>query len=133
MGIPSALRKALSNKLLTQQNWRKRLATLIISGLLSISLLGCASKTQRVRLIELPDLPTGTEVRRLRGAISEVAPPAVFLDLAALSTQYQPQVDIIYPKADQVIDTDQFKVKLKLKGLSVYKDEDLDLDRKSVV
>ncbi|MEM9149816.1 MAG: hypothetical protein AAGB19_05120, partial [Cyanobacteria bacterium P01_F01_bin.3] len=44
-----------------------------------------------------------------------------------LSTQYQPQVDIIYPKADQVIDTDQVKVKLKLKGLSVYKDEDLDL------
>ncbi|MEL7225569.1 MAG: hypothetical protein AAGL17_12100, partial [Cyanobacteria bacterium J06576_12] len=104
-----------------------RLSVLLIGGLLSICLWGCAVGDQSVQLVELPDIPTGVEVRRLSGAISEVAPPAVFLDLAALSAEYQPQVAIKDPKADQVIDTDQVTVKLKLKGLSIYRDASLEL------
>lgn len=122
MGIPLTLIKTL-----TQQSWRKRLATLVIGGLLSFCLWGCANRSQSVRLVELPDIPTGTEVRRLSGSVSEVASPAVFLDLAVLSDQYQPEITIKMPKANQVIDTDKIEVKLKLKGLSIYKDDSLGL------
>lgn len=122
MGIPSTLIKTL-----TQQVGQKHLATLFLGGLLSLILWGCTNPAQNIRLVELPDLPTPTEVRRLSGSISEVAPPAVLLDLATLSAQYQPQVAITSPKANQVIATDKIEVKLKLKGLSLYKDESLAL------
>ncbi len=122
MGILSKLLKTL-----TQQPWLKRLTTVLISGLLSIGLWGCATRTQSVRLVELPDVLNGVEVRRLSGAVSEVAPPAVLLDLATLSGQYRPQVTITSPKANQVIETDGVEVRIKLKGLSIYKDKDLAL------
>ncbi|MGC1219311.1 MAG: hypothetical protein WA883_17695 [Phormidesmis sp.] len=69
----------------------------------------------------------GTEVRRLSGAVSEVASPAVFVDLNQLIAQAQPQVAIASPKADQVIKTNQVEVQLKLSDLSIYKDEVLAL------
>ena len=106
------------------------LGTAIVIGALMIGLEGCASNTQTVRLVDLPEPPTlltENETRRLSGSISEVAPPAVLLDLAELTDRYEPRVTITSPKADQVIQSDQIDVKLKVKGLSIYKEEDLEL------
>ncbi len=100
-------------------------------GLLSLGMGGCNSDfSKRVRVVALPDPPDllrGAEVRRLSGAVSEVASPAIFLDLNQLMAQAQPQVAIASPKADQVVDTNQIEVQLKLSGLSIYKDETLGL------
>ena len=135
----------LSNiaKTLTQQwrQWRQWLAlalirtrsvigALLLGGFLSMSLWGCASTSQTVRLVELPDPPDrlqGNETRRLSGGISEVAPPAVILDLAALTAQTRPEITIASPKPNRVIKETQIEVKLKLKGFSIYKDETLAL------
>ena len=100
---------------------------LLISLLLSCSLLGCASQSRQVRLVELPDIPSDREVRRLSGPISEVAPPAIFSDLAKLRLDQQPQVAIASPKPNQTIDSTHLEVKLELQNFSVYKDESLGL------
>ena len=106
----------------TQNRWLKRAARLFLSGLLSLVLLSCASKSQSVRLLDLPDVPSGDQVRSLSGSISEVAPPAIFLDLANLMDS-EPQVAIAQPKPDQVIEETSLSAQLTLRGLSIYKDE----------
>ncbi|MEL7054013.1 MAG: hypothetical protein AAGM45_19815 [Cyanobacteria bacterium J06588_5] len=98
-----------------------------MSGLLSLSLMGCASRSQRVRLVELPEIATVEEPRRLSGSISEVAPPAVLLDLGDLMSFYHPRVTITSPKSAQVIEQNRVEVKIKVKDFSIYKDEKLGL------
>jgi hypothetical protein len=104
-----------------------RLPVLLIGGLLTLMLCSCANRSQSIRLLDLPDVPTGSEVRKLGGAISEVAPPAVFLDLADLMASAQPQVAIASPKPDQVLSETHLSVEFKLRGLSIYKDEKIGL------
>ncbi|MGB3787388.1 MAG: hypothetical protein WA949_05210 [Phormidesmis sp.] len=95
--------------------------------LLSWSLLGCASQSRQIRLVELPDIPGDREVRRLSGPISEVAPPAIFSDLAKLLPNQQPQVAIASPKQNQVIEDTHLDVKLNLQNFSIYKDKNTEL------
>jgi hypothetical protein len=107
--------------------WLKRSVQLLLGGLLMLMLFGCANRSQSIRLLDLPDVPTGSEVRKLGGAISEVAPPAVFLDLAELMASDQPQVAIAYPKPDQVLSETHLSAEFKLRGLSIYKDKKIGL------
>lgn len=106
---------------------RREVSAVLISALLAVTLSGCASRNPVIRVVDLPDIARSKESRSLGGNIKEVAPPAVFLDLNALMTQDQPRIDIAYPKADQIIDTAQVNVKLKVRGLSIYKDDALEL------
>jgi hypothetical protein len=94
---------------------------------LSWSLLGCTNPSRQIRLVDLPNVPAGNEVRRLSGPISEVAPPAIFSDLARLLPDQQPQVTIAFPQPNQVIEDTQLEVKLSLQNFSIYKDETLEL------
>lgn len=100
---------------------------LLICLVLSWSLVSCASQSRQIRLVDLPDVPNGSEVRRLSGPISEVAPPAIFLDLAKLAPDQQPQVAIASPQPDQIIEDTQLTVKLEFQNFSIYKDETLAL------
>ncbi|MGB3295196.1 MAG: hypothetical protein WBB01_19610 [Phormidesmis sp.] len=112
------------------RRWLSRATRLLFilggGGLLSL-LAGCAIHSQPVRVISLPDVPQLDEVRRLSGSISEVAPPAIFGDLAELigsaDLEAQPQVAIAAPKPDQTLKSTALEVKIDLKGLSIYKDE----------
>jgi hypothetical protein len=99
----------------------------IIGGVIGLMLFGCVNRAQPVQLLELPDVPSNNEVRRLKGSVQEVAPPAVFLDLDDLLIGTAPQVAIASPKPDQIIDTTRLSVKIKLRGLSIYKDKNLEL------
>ncbi|MEM6449100.1 MAG: hypothetical protein AAF703_02175 [Cyanobacteria bacterium P01_D01_bin.105] len=98
-----------------------------ITFLMVLSLIGCANRSPSVQVLELPDVYTLTEPRQLtsgtNGTLTEVAPPAVLLDLNELIDDKQPQVRITYPKAEQVIDNTTATVKLQLRGLSIYKEE----------
>lgn len=103
------------------KRWLKHLRRSLLTGLLSLMLLGCAN-SRSVRVVTLPDVPV-VKVGRLSGPISEVAPPAVFLDLADLMGAARPEVAIAYPEPDQVIEATQLTAKLTLRDLSIYKDE----------
>ncbi len=99
----------------------------LIGSLIALLLLGCANRSQSVRLLELPDIPDIGEERRLGGGMSEVAPPAIFLDLNELVADMRPQVAIASPKPDQTLTTTTITPQLTLRGLSIYKDKDLNL------
>lgn len=108
-------------KAIVQWAMRSAIAPLLL--LITISLTSCAQNHPPVRLLELPDRPTGSEVRNLSGNISEVAPPSILLDLAELATDIQPEVEIAYPKPNQTLDDTALTAKVRLRGLSIYKDE----------
>ena len=95
----------------------------ILMAVFDFSLSSCADRGPNVRVVELPDVPNASEVKRLSGSIQEVAPPAVLLDLAELMADVQPQVAITSPKSNQVINDTRLELKLRLIGLSIYKDE----------
>ncbi|MEL6902686.1 MAG: hypothetical protein AAFP07_17220, partial [Cyanobacteria bacterium J06606_4] len=114
-----------SDKLLAKLS--RSLLSMLLVSLLGLSLIGCSRGPSTIRVVTLPEVPVVAERQRLSGSLSEVAPPGILLDLAALTEQYQPQVAIASPKANQVIDEARLKVKLSLRGLSIYKDETIGL------
>ena len=118
MSVPRQMKRWLSRAM-------KLLFILGGGGLLSLLLVGCAS--QPVRLIALPEVPQFDGTRQLGGSISEVAPPAIFIDLAELidgpDLAAQPQVAIASPQPNEFINSTDLEVEIDLKGLSIYKDE----------
>ncbi len=97
---------------------RKAVSQLLLSGLVGLLLFSCANRSESVRLLELPDLPSVSEERRLSSSISEVAPPAIFSDLDELLTDTRPKVTIAEPRPDQTLDTTTLTAKINLRGLS---------------
>lgn len=57
--------------------------------------------------------------------IVEVSPPALIRQLNQTFTQTKPQVKIISPTPDEVVKTQNVKVKLEVKGLDIFKNEEL--------
>ncbi|MFK8182915.1 MAG: hypothetical protein AB8B99_06030 [Phormidesmis sp.] len=99
--------------------------------LIALTLLGCTNRPQSVQVLDLPEVPTITEPRQLtsgrNGTLTEVAPPAVLLDLNELIENKQPQVSITFPKPDQVIEDTTFTANIQLRDLSIYKEDVLGL------
>jgi len=58
---------------------------------------------------------------------SEVSPPAVIQELRSALDVYQPQVTIVTPQADEVLQDDKVTVRLQVKDLPIFKDPILDL------
>lgn len=67
------------------------------------------------------------EPTRLGSKISEVAPPAVIEELRSELEKYQPQVAIVSPRSDEVIDDNQVTVKLRVQDLPLFKSAALGL------
>ena len=103
----------------------RKIGHLLLSGLIGILLFSCANRSESVRLLELPDLPSVSEERRLSGSISEVAPPAIFSDLDELIADTRPRVTIAEPRPDQTLNITALTPKINLRGLSIYKDKEL--------
>jgi hypothetical protein len=61
------------------------------------------------------------------GKISEVAPPIAIQELRRSLEAYQPQVKILSPRADEVLQDTQVSVKLQVQDLPLFEDEDLKL------
>ncbi len=102
---------------------RKRYAlvkTLTI-GLLVLSLTACGDKavSQDV-LINLSE-PIQQKNAQLSQKISEVAPPEVIQELREALEVYQPQVKILNPQPEQVLQEDKLKVSLQVKDLPIFK------------
>jgi hypothetical protein len=61
------------------------------------------------------------------GDIAEVSPPEVIQTLRRAMEIYQPQVTIVSPEADAVLQDDKVEVSLQVQGLSVFKNPELEL------
>ncbi|MBW4477446.1 MAG: hypothetical protein KME54_11325 [Tolypothrix brevis GSE-NOS-MK-07-07A] len=58
---------------------------------------------------------------------SEVSPPATIQELRASLEVYQPQVTIVTPQADEVLQDDKVTVRLQVKDLPIFQDPKLNL------
>ncbi len=58
---------------------------------------------------------------------SEVSPPAVIQELRSSLEVYQPQVTILTPQPDEVLEDDKVTVRLQVKDLPIFKDPKLEL------
>lgn len=74
-----------------------------------------------------PKKDTKPTTTKLAGKISEVSPPTTIQQLHDLLDKYQPQVSIVSPRLDEVLQDNTVSVKFNVKDLPVYKDEKLGL------
>ncbi|HEY9652112.1 MAG TPA: hypothetical protein V6C95_15715, partial [Coleofasciculaceae cyanobacterium] len=61
------------------------------------------------------------------GRLSEVAPPPVIQQLSQSLDGYQPQVTILSPRADEILQDTTISVKLQVEDLPIFKDTNLGL------
>jgi hypothetical protein len=103
-----------------RQIWSKTLLSSIAIALLW-SLWGCSD---RIETSLPPEKPlSGSSVVKL----AEVAPPPVLQELRSQLDPYQPQVAILEPKAEEVLSDTTVSVKLQVKDLPIFKNDELEM------
>lgn len=106
------------------------LVSFLMAAVLAWSLVGCSglpggSSGSR---IETPQgLDSKAAKPQLTGQLSEVAPPPAIQKLSQSLEAYQPQVAIVTPRADQVLQDTSVSVQFQVQDLPIFKDPDLGL------
>ena len=95
----------------------------LIIWLLVLTITSCGEKavSQEVS-IEYKEKP-----QQIYRQFSEVSPPAAIQELRASLEIYQPQVTIVTPQADEVLQDDKITVRLQVKDLPIFQDPKLNL------
>lgn len=108
-------------------NHRHRSMTKILSYILlivlSLSLISCSSTLESSQLLNSQE----TSQPIATGKLSEVAPPLAIEQLRQSLEPYQPQVEILSPRSEQVLQDTTVKVRLAVKDLPLFKDADLEM------
>ena len=95
----------------------------LMAAVLVWSLVGCGNRVETP-----PPLNTeGVSKTQIAGTLSEVAPPPVIQQLSQSLEAYQPQVTIVSPSADEVLQDTKVSVQFQVQDLPVFKDPDLGL------
>lgn len=74
-----------------------------------------------------PPSPSSDQPAKLSRKLTEVAPPAVLLDLQQEMDAYQPQVKILSPRANEVLEGSTVSVRFQVNDLPIFKDATLGL------
>ena len=79
--------------------------------------------------IEAPQISNtdGASKTQQHGSLSEVAPPPAIQQLSQSLEAYQPQVTIVSPQADEVLQDTKVSVTFQVQDLPIFKDPDLGL------
>ncbi|MEM8805871.1 MAG: hypothetical protein AAGF01_07575 [Cyanobacteria bacterium P01_G01_bin.38] len=97
--------------------WMK-LGLILLCGWLSIGLSGCGNQT----VTESPNAESAA-ARPRSSRVKVVEPPAILAELAPWFDNNQPQLTILSPRPDEVLQDTSVSVRFKLQDLSIYKDE----------
>lgn len=104
-------------------NWRQKVRKTILISLIAVVLTmgiaGCGD-----RLPELPKL--GNEKKTVTTQvpqISEVSPPTAIQKLGRVLDQYQPQVTILSPQPQEVLQDNTINVQLQVQDLPIFKSD----------
>ena len=107
-------------------NFFKYLLLLIIL----VNLAGCGGKaTGKNAPVDLNRINAGSQAThgKLSQQVTEVSPPVVIQRLQQKLEVHQPQVQIISPKSEEVLQDNSLKVKFSVKDLPVFKNPQLGL------
>ncbi len=115
-------------------NWWQTTAKALLASLMTLvlvlSVVGCGDRfagsgraltaaTQAVSRSLSPSQPSGN--------ISEVSPPEVIQALSQAEDVYQPQVEILSPQPDEVLQDNTVTFRFQVKDLPIFKNPELDL------
>lgn len=103
-------------------NVKRLLTSLLLAAILSWGLGGCGNASRTVELSPDSDKPT-----RLAGRVAEVSPPETLQELRQALERYQPQVKILSPRPDQVLQDDRISVRLQVQDLPIFQNEEFGL------
>lgn len=95
----------------------RRLLSFLMAAVLALSLVACGDSPKTE-----PKSQSGTAKIQLSGSLSEVAPPPVIQQLSQSLAVYQPQVSIVSPQADQVLQDTTVSVELTVQDLPIFQD-----------
>ncbi len=112
--------------------WR-RATTLLFGGLivagLALSVVSCGGSSQPAGSAKISaQSRSGSDTSLVKTAnISEVSPPVAIQELRETLEQYRPQVEILSPKAEAVLEDNSVAVQLQVADLPLFKDTKLGL------
>jgi len=114
-------------------NWlqkiTKALIASLITGVLVLSLISCGDRadSQSAFRAATPAGAGSVSSSQLAGSISEVSPPEVIQELRPALEIYQPQVAILSPQPNEVLQDDTLTVQLQVQDLPIFKNQELDM------
>lgn len=87
---------------------------LMIGLICGFGLVGCQSQPQAI--------PIATTAPIIKANLSEVTPPIALEELNEWFDQYQPHVEVLSPRPNEVLPDTQVSLKLAVKGLPIFRD-----------
>lgn len=103
-------------------NWQKRATNILLATVLvvlvGVGLVSCTTPQGGSALSGLP---------KPSSKLSEVVPPDAIRELHDALEQYQPQVKILSPRPDEILQDTTVSVRLQVNDLPLFKDEEWDL------
>ena len=100
----------------------KKILSWLGIAIISWSLIGCGNDTiDSIQAFDDKSKPPIPGVEK----IVEVSPPPLITKLNQIFAQTKPQVKIISPNPDEIVNTQNVEVKLQVEGLDIFKNEKL--------
>ncbi len=107
-------------------NLKWKLMGSCLALILAICITSC-DRSSATAIDSSTTIPTNLKLATTDGPLSEVNTPDAIVKLAPTLEKYQPQVQILSPKADEVLADDRVTVKLQVNDLPIFKDPELGL------
>ncbi|NJN75133.1 MAG: hypothetical protein HC796_01295 [Synechococcaceae cyanobacterium RL_1_2] len=96
-----------------------RLFSIVLVLIFSFTITGCSDRLQASTPVN-PDLPENIKADH---RMVEVAPPKIIQELSSAFYYNRPQVKIVSPQPDQLLQDTKVEVKLSVKDLTLFKNE----------
>ena len=90
----------------------QQVLAIVLAIALQLSLVACAKPTQPRPLLETP----GARPNQLGGNLEEVSSPEALQTLKGLSDVYAPQVRILSPRPEEVVENTTVSVRFQVRG-----------------
>lgn len=107
--------------------WQKTAIALFRWLMVLVLVLNITSCGGEKAVSQEPLSSSSQENVQLSRRISEVSPPATIQELRQTLEVYQPQVTIVAPKPDEVLQDNTVSVRFQIKDLPIYKDPEFEL------
>jgi hypothetical protein len=106
--------------------WQTKIFRWLMALVLVLNLAGCGGEKAASQEVSYTDGYTES-TQPISKQFSEVPPPAVIQELRPSLEVYQPQVQIVTPNFDEILQDNRVSVRFQVKDLPIFKDSQLDL------